>query len=93
MVLNSSLNVFLPPNFMRPPPNDPTTIPTVLPGEDGKQMGEKKKKSEEVESECAVKKLHPHQQIPHERRQGLDAQFRGKMHEGLSQVGGPVKKM
>jgi hypothetical protein len=58
-VLNSSLNVILPPNFIRPPPKNPTATPTVLPGEDGKQMGRKKRKSEEVKREHAVKNSAP----------------------------------
>jgi hypothetical protein len=55
MVINSSLSVILPPNFIRPPPKNPTTIPTVLPGEVRRQTGRKKRKSEEVKRERIVK--------------------------------------
>jgi hypothetical protein len=59
MVLNSSHNVIFPPNFISPPPKNPTAIPTVLPGEEGKQMGVKKRKSEEVKLECIAKNFSP----------------------------------
>jgi hypothetical protein len=42
MVMNSSLNVILPPNFNKPPPKNPTNATTVTPGNDGKGKEGKK---------------------------------------------------
>ncbi len=60
MVMNSSFNVTLPPNFINPPPKKLSTATTVMPpGDDGKQKGGKKKKSDKVEGERITKNAAP----------------------------------
>jgi hypothetical protein len=57
MVLNSSLNVILPPSFIKSPTKNPTNATTVLPGEDNptrKKWG-KKRKSDNTNKERMVK--------------------------------------
>ena len=45
MVMNHSLNMTLPPNFIKSPPKNPTTTTTVTPpGDNDKQWGGKKKR-------------------------------------------------
>jgi hypothetical protein len=61
MVLNSSLNIILPPNFIKSPPKNPTNAITILPGEDNPTIkkGGKKRKSDDVNEECMVKNTAP----------------------------------
>ncbi len=60
MVMNSSINVTLTPNFINSPPKKLSTITTVTPsGDDGKQKGGKKRKSDEVEGERIIKNAAP----------------------------------
>jgi hypothetical protein len=58
MVLNSSLNVILSPNFIKPSPKKPTPKLTSMPGDDGKQKN-KKRKSNKVGGERAIKNTTP----------------------------------
>jgi len=44
MVMNCSLNVTLPPNFIKSPPKNPTVTPPGAKDEDGKVRGKKKRK-------------------------------------------------
>ncbi len=39
MIMNSSLNVILPPSFIKPPPKNPSPEPNPTPGHDSKQNG------------------------------------------------------
>jgi hypothetical protein len=60
MVMNSSVNVTLPPNFINPHPKNPSTPTTVMPpGDDGQQKGGKKRKSDKVEGEHIIKNADP----------------------------------
>ncbi len=60
MVMNSSVNMSLPPNFINPLPKNPSTATTVMPpGDDGKQKGGKKRKSDKVEGEHITKNAAP----------------------------------
>ena len=60
MVMNSSLNVIFPPNFIKPPPKNPSPEPNLTPGNDGKQKGKgKKRKSNNATGECIIKKAAP----------------------------------
>ena len=43
MVMNSSLNVILPPNFIKPPPKIPSPEPNPTPGQDKRGKGKKRK--------------------------------------------------
>jgi hypothetical protein len=43
MVMNSSLNVILPPNFIKPPPKIQSPKPSPTPGQDKKGNGKKRK--------------------------------------------------
>jgi hypothetical protein len=58
MVLNSSLNVTLPPNFVKPSPKKPTPKLTSKPGDNGKQMNNKRK-TNKVGEECVIKNATP----------------------------------
>jgi hypothetical protein len=79
MVMNSSINVTLPPNFINPLPKNLSTATTVTPpGDDGKQKGGKKRKSDEVEGEHITKNATPISKF---------LLIRGEMLEGLPQVG------
>jgi hypothetical protein len=60
MVMNSTMNVTLPPNFVKPTPKISPTSNNLTPaGEDGKQKGEKKRKSGEVNRERITKNVAP----------------------------------
>jgi hypothetical protein len=59
MAMYSSLNIILPPSFIKPPPKNPMNATKVMPGDDGKQKGEKKRKSDKVEGEHIVKNSAP----------------------------------
>jgi hypothetical protein len=60
MVMNSSVNVTLPPNFINPPPKYPSTTTTVMPPEDDeKRKGGKRRKSDEVKGERITKNAAP----------------------------------
>jgi hypothetical protein len=60
MVMNSTMNVTLPPNFVKPTPKISPTSNNVMPaGEDGKQKGGKKRKSGEVDGERITKNVAP----------------------------------
>jgi hypothetical protein len=57
-VLNSSLNVILPPNFIKPSPKKPMPELTPMPGDDGKRKNNKRK-TNEVEEELVTKNAAP----------------------------------
>ena len=58
--MNSSLNVILPPNFIKPPPKNPSPKPIPTPGDDGKQKGRgKKRKSEDAAGDRIIKNTTP----------------------------------
>jgi hypothetical protein len=60
MVMNSSLNVILPPNFIKPPPKNPSPEPNPTPGDDGKQKGRgKKRKSKDAAKDHIIKNAAP----------------------------------
>jgi hypothetical protein len=60
MIMNSSGNMTLPPNFINPPPKNPSTAITVTPpGDNGKQKGGKKRKSDKVKEEHITKNAAP----------------------------------
>ena len=58
MVMNSSLNVILPPNFIKPPPKIPSPKPNPTPGQDKKGKG-KKRKSDKATGDCIIKNATP----------------------------------
>ena len=60
MVMNSTINVSLPPNFVKPAPKSPPTSTGTAPAEgDGKKKGGKKRKSGEVDGERITKNPAP----------------------------------
>jgi hypothetical protein len=60
MVMNSTINITLPPNFIKPTPKNPPTTTNITPtGEDGKQKGRKKRKSDDVDGERLIKNVAP----------------------------------
>ncbi len=58
MVINSSLNVILPPNFIKPPPKIPSPKPNPTPGQD-KKGKEKKQKSDKAIGDRIIKTAAP----------------------------------
>ena len=60
MVMNSSLNVILPPNFINPPPKNPLPKLNPTPGYGSKQKGKgKKRKSNKAKGERITKNAAP----------------------------------
>jgi hypothetical protein len=60
MVMNSSLNVILPPNFIKPPPKNPSPKLNPTPGLDNKQKGKgKKRKSDKANGDRIIKNAAP----------------------------------
>jgi hypothetical protein len=60
MVMNSSLNVILLPNFIEPPPKNPSPKLNPTPGLDSKQKGKgKKRKSDEANGDHIIKNAAP----------------------------------
>jgi hypothetical protein len=61
MVMNHSLNVTLPPNFIKSSPKNPTTTTTVTPPEDNdkRQGGGEKRKQNNNDGYCINKKTAP----------------------------------
>ena len=58
--MNSSLNVILPPNFIKPSPKNPSPKPNPTPGDNGKQKGRgKKRKSKDATGDCITKNAVP----------------------------------
>jgi hypothetical protein len=59
-VMNSTMNITLPPNFVKPTPKISLTSNNIMPaGEDGKQKGGKKLKSGKVDGERITKNVAP----------------------------------
>ncbi len=76
MVMNSTMNVTLPPNFVKPTQKNSPTSNNVTPTrEDSKHKGEKKRKSGEVDGERNTKNVAPHPRILDEGRQKLEGAF------------------
>jgi hypothetical protein len=60
MVMNSTMNVSLPPNFVKPTPKNSPTSNNVMPArEDGKRKGGKKRKSGKADGERITKNVVP----------------------------------
>ena len=60
MVMNSSLNVILPPNFIKPPSKNPSPKPSPTPGHDSMQKRKgKKSKLDEPKGGCITKNTSP----------------------------------
>jgi hypothetical protein len=60
MVMNSPLNVILPPNFIKPPPKNPLPELNPTPGLNSKQKGEgKKRKSDKATGDRIIKNAAP----------------------------------
>jgi hypothetical protein len=60
MVMNRTMNVSLPPNFVKPTPKNSPTSNNVMPvRKDGKHKGGKKRKSGEADGECITKNVFP----------------------------------
>ncbi len=60
MAMNSSLNVILPPNFIKPTPKNASPKPNPTPGHNGKQEGKgKERKSDKAKGERITKNSTP----------------------------------
>ncbi len=60
MVMNSSLNVILPPNFIKPPPKNPSPELNPMQGLDGNQKRKgKKRKSDKATGDRIIKNAAP----------------------------------
>ena len=77
MVMNSSLNVILPPNFIKPPPKIPSPKPNPTPGQDKKGKG-KKRKSDKATGDCIIKNAAPITEFLMKESKGWRQDFAGK---------------